>query len=125
MIRRIKLYGTTDSGGDLTVESKLPVAGLLRSIQWIDGDFADGVDAVISFMARGPGDEHTVLTLTDANVDAWYHPGSAVDDNAGVNASFNGTQIVYTLTVIDGLLKLVVSDGGSGKTGGCIVYIEQ
>ena len=125
MIGQIKLYGTTDSGGDLTVTADIPVIGELAAVQWIDGDLADGVDAVLSMVQGDNAADTTLLTLTNANDDAWYYPQSPVTDNAGAAVTFDGTNEIYTQQVVNGYLKLVVSSGGDTKSGGCIVYYEK
>ena len=108
---------TTDNAGDgaTTLIMAHGMPQLLYAVQWVDGDFADGVDAVLS-CTGGAGVKRTLLTLTDANVDAVYYPRELEDDNAGVAAA------TYTLPLVEGLLELVVSDGGDTKTGGCRLY---
>ena len=116
----IKLYGTTSSGGALTVQSDSNVKGKLEYVEWIDGDLADGVDAVLSCVRNDNAADLTLLTLTDANNDQVYIPRGVVHSVAGV---------AQTLTpgdgrlLVNGQLKLVVSSGGNAKTGGCIVYV--
>jgi hypothetical protein len=124
MIEHIKLYGTTDSSGDLTVTSTVGVEGFLHAVEWIDGAFADGVDAVLSVDRNDNAADVTLLTLTDANSDAMYYPQTPAQDNVGTAVTFDGTNEIYTRQIVNGLLKLVVSDGGDTKAGGCIVYVE-
>ncbi|NIQ08548.1 MAG: hypothetical protein GWO23_02205 [Gammaproteobacteria bacterium] len=123
MIRAIRLYGTTDASGDLTVTAEVKSWGLLHAVEWIDGTFADGVDAVISFTSSNSAVSRTVLTLTDANDDAWYFPREALHDNAGAGVTYDGTNEIYDRAVVDGILKMVVSSGGNAKAGGCVVYL--
>lgn len=123
MIEAIKLTGTTDGSGDLTVTATRPVAGLLHSVQWIDGDLADGVDAVLSVTNTDAAVDFTLLTLTDANNDAMYHPRHKIDDEAGADVTYDGTNEVYCMVPVVGTLQLVVSSGGASKTGGAVVYI--
>ena len=124
MLKEIKLYGTTTSGGDLTVQSTVNIMGELVAVEWIDGDLADGVDAVLSCVRNDNAADVTLLTLTDANSDAWYYPAAAVHDNVGTAVTFDGTNEIYTRQVVNGQLKLVVSSGGDTKSGGCIVYVK-
>ncbi len=124
MIRAIRLNGTTDAAGDLTVTAENKAWGILHAVEWEDGTFADGVDAVISFTSSHTGVSRTLLTLTDANVDAWYFPMEAAHDNAGAGVTYDGTNEIYVRPVVDGILKMVVSSGGDSKAGGCIVYLE-
>lgn len=120
MLRKVKLYGTTDSSGDLTVTSTHPVLGILYAIQWIDGSFVDGVDAVFSFTQDGAGADKTIETLTDANDDTWYYPlVQSSDVSGGAVAS------EYRQEIVDGYLKMVVSSGGDTKTGGAILYFQE
>ena len=126
MIDHIKLTGTTDSGGDLTVTAPVPIHGaILKRVEWIDGDLVDGVDAVLSVTSTPSGVDHTLLTLTNANADANYYPTVIAHDNAGAAVTFDGTNEIYVEDTFWGILKLVVSSGGATKTGGCVVYFES
>lgn len=124
MFTPVKLTGTTDASGDLTVTSEASYNGLLHSVQWIDGDLADGVDAVLSVTNTDAGVDFTVLTLTNANADAMYHPRHQIDTEAGAGVTYDGTNEVYEMVPVVGKLKLVVSSGGDTKTGGVVVYLE-
>jgi hypothetical protein len=130
MFRKRKLYGTTDgtdgTAGALTVTDNVLLFGRLQAVHWIDGTFADGVDAVLSMVSDdGAAADTTLLTLTDANDDAWYYPQTPAQDNTGVDVTSDGTNEIYTQQIVDGRLKLAVTSGGNEKTGGCIVYIES
>jgi len=124
-ITPVRLYGTTDASGDLSLTSTVTTLGLVHEVEWIDGDFADGVDAVISVVRDGNAANITLLTLTNANDDATYRPREPVHDNAGAAVTFDGTNEIYDKPVVNGKLKLVVSSGGNAKSGGCIVYVEK
>ncbi len=119
MIRHIKLYGTTDSLGALTVTSTLPVEGLLHAVEWIVGDLATGVDATLSIDRDDNAVDVTLLTLTDANAGKVYYPLVAASTNAGADIA-----ATYQRMFVNGKLKLVVANGGNTKSGGCIVYFE-
>ena len=118
MIEELILTGTSDATGDVTLTASQSVVGMLYAVEWVDGDLADGVDAVLSVTNTASGVDQTVLTLTDANSDAWYYPRELADDNAG--AALAAT---YTYPVINGTLKLVIASGGNAKTGGAYVYV--
>lgn len=92
---------------------------LVYAVEWIDGTFADGVDAVLSAEDTPSGVAKTLLTLTNANADAWYHPRVLEQDNTGTNTTF------YCMPVLHGDLKLSVTSGGNATTGGCIVYLLE
>jgi hypothetical protein len=120
MLDFVKLYGTTAAGGGLTVTADIPVTGLLEAVEWIDGTFANGVDAVISVVRDNDAADVTLLTLTNADNDATYLVRPEVSTVAG--AAVTG---VVARAVINGKLKLVVTNGGDDKVGGCIVYFER
>lgn len=115
-LRSMKLTGTTNTSGALTVLGTRAVFGWLYAVEWIDGTFDDGVDAVISCVDTPSGEANTLLTLTDANNDAWYYPRATEHSQTGTSSGGS------TFPLVNGTLKLVVSSGGNTKTGGCVVY---
>jgi hypothetical protein len=123
-LRWIKLTGTTATGGGLTVTAVSRCAGKLHAVEWIDGDFADGVDAVLSVVRDDTAADYTLLTLTNADNDAVYYPRVIIHSEAG--AALTGTSGGdRAQPIINGILKLAVTSGGDAKTGGCIVYYED
>lgn len=122
MIKIIKLIGTTAAGGGVTVTGD-SIVGKLISVQWVDGDLADGVDAVLSVV----NSEHTqtLLTLTDANSDAWYYPRTPIHTNAGAAITYDGTRVVYDKYIVAGKLQLAITSGGDTKTGGAYVFVDD
>lgn len=120
----VQLTGTTDESGDLTVNGDLPVMGVLYAVEWIDGSFDDGVDAVITVQNTPSGVAQTLLTLTDANDDKWYFPRVAVHSNAGADLTYDGTYVIPTMSIVVGTPRMVVAQGGDTKTGGCVLWIQ-
>ena len=116
-LHTVRLVGTTNGSQVATITAEKPVLGYLEMVDWIDGDFADGVDGVLTAVNPTSGTTHTLLTLTDANADAVYYPRRVVDTTAGAAATG-----VYDRFLIDGYLSLAITSGGASKTGGCIVY---
>lgn len=111
----------TDASGNGTVTAARNVRPdtprRLYAVEWVDGTFADGVDAVLSVVNTLGGADVTLLTLTDADDDGWYYPrAAACDGTAGVLTH-------YEQPVINGDLRLVVSNGGSVTLGGAYVYL--
>lgn len=106
--------GTTNANGDLVITRRISRPRRLVKVQWFSGDFVDGVDAILEDV--GPGavigaaltlGNRTLLTLTDANSDAWY----TIDDAGG--------------GIVEQELKLTVSSGGASKVGGCRAYFDE
>lgn len=112
----VRMIGATDGSGDLTLVSERAIFGLLWEVAWVDGDLADGVDAVLSVINYPDVPSRTLLTLTDANDDAWHRPREVEQDDAGSDAT-NRVPVV-----IAGTLQLVISSGGDTKTGGMVIY---
>lgn len=121
-LRSIRLVGTTNGSGAATIDAEIAVFGTLYAVRWIDGDFADGVDGTLTVQnAGGVGVAHTLLTLTDANDDAMQYTRHVVHSEAG--AALTGTSGGdRAMPLIDGVLRLVIAQGGDTKTGGAIVY---
>jgi hypothetical protein len=117
----IWLSVTTDAAGAGTVTAGRNVRPdtprRLYAVEWVDGTFADGVDAVLSVVNTLGGADVTLLTLTDADNDGWYYPRTAACDGTA------GVLTHYEQPVINGDLRLVVSNGGSVTLGGAYVYL--
>ena len=126
MLDEINLIGTTTTAGDATITATRSVLGKLYAVTWIDGTLADGVDGTLSVTSRPESaPDLTLLTLTDANDDAEYMPREPVHDNTGTALTYNSTEGVTDMRVINGTLKLVIASGGDTKIGGMLVYIEK
>lgn len=118
----IQLSVTTNAGGVGSASDILDAgqAYLLHAVEWIDGTLVDGVDAVLSCIARPLGmADKVLLTLTDANIDKTYYPRELEHSNVGVALT------TYSPMVVDGTLSLAVTAGGNVMTGGCICYLVE
>lgn len=119
----VRLIGTTIADESATILSESAYLGKLFAVAWVDGDFADGVDSVLSVTSTDSAVDYTLLTLTDANNDAMYYPRVVVHSEAGaaLTGTSGGDRAQF---VINGRLKLAIASGGVSKTGGAIVYLE-
>lgn len=122
----IRLIGTTDGSGDLTVNHTTTVQGTLYMVEVIDGTFDDGVDWTITVQGV-PGEQSaatTLLTLTDSNNDARFYPRVAVHGPTGtaLTATAGGDNVE---PIVSGTPRLVVAQGGNAKTGGVILYVRK
>lgn len=124
MLIPVRLYGTTNASGALTVTSEAAYNGRLAAIQWVKGTFADGVDPTFSVTGTDGGVDVTLLTLTNADANALYHVRHVVHGETGTALTgTSGGDRVMPLVV--GYLKMVVAQGGNTLTGGAIVYLEM
>lgn len=126
-MRVVHIQATTDEDGDASVTQVIRAgeyAYELLGVEWIDGDYADGVDAVLSCVNTRSGVDRTLLTLTDANSDAFHQPLRVAQDALGADLDTAG-DVAYARPIVDGDLKLVVSSGGNAKTGGCVVFLKE
>jgi hypothetical protein len=119
----VRLITTTIADGSATVLSESAYVGKLFAVAWVDGDLADGIDSVLSVTQTDGGADYTLLTLTNADIDAMYYPRVVVHSEAGValTGTAGGDR---AMPIVNGRLKLVIADGGASKTGGAIVYLE-
>lgn len=120
-LKNIRIDATTASDGTKTATAETVIYGQLFAVDWIDGTFDDGVDATLSVTHVASGTSRTLLTLTDANNDAFYYPRHVVHGETGtaLTGTAGGDRV---MPLIDGLLSLVIAQGGNAKTGGMIVH---
>ena len=118
IIEIVRLIGTTAVGGAATITADRPIRGFLVAVEWVDGDLTDGVDGTLSVIRTSSGVNKTLLTLTDANADAWYQPREDRHSASGAAASVNDQYMI-----VDGVLQLVIARGGDAHTGGALVYL--
>jgi hypothetical protein len=107
---------TTDGSGDDTILGEGVVTGWLYKVEWVDGDLADGVDAVLSVTGTPDSVDETIATGTNLNDDATYYTlatYSAIVWNAGGG---------FAYPLLNGQPKLVVSSGGDEKSGAMRIW---
>lgn len=110
------LTGTTDGSGDLTVNGESAINGLLYAAWWIFGSGTSGVDATLTIQGTPSGVADTVLTLTDANANAWYPVRRAETGTTGA------ALVTYSYPAVIGTPRLVIAQGGATKTYTLVLY---
>ena len=65
-------------------------------------------DLVIA-TAGNNGPALTILTLTNANSDGWFHPRHKIDDESAADVTYDGTNEVYDKVCVADNIKVTVS----------------
>jgi len=116
----VRLYGTTDASGDLTVYSNEAYSGEVYAVQTIDGTLDDGVDITVT-SETADSLNIPILTKANFNTDAIYYVRTVANQ-----VSDGAASTVYDVKPLaSGRIKMVLEQGGNAKSGGCIVYIEK
>lgn len=94
------------------------LSGMLESIRYVKpgaASYTDGVDVTITKESDG----EAVLTCTDINASATFHPKAAAHDITGAAALrvAAGLPLLTGIALANERLKFVVAAGGSAKTG--------
>ena len=124
MLKEYIIKITTDGSGDAVDTTDTGIFGKLYAVAMVDGDFADGVDAVIIY-TDSQGVERTLLTLTNWNSDRIYYPREQVHSNTGAALTYDGTYPVTTTPIIAGPVQVTTDEGGATKSGAVILYVEE
>lgn len=120
-MRRFKVTLTTAADG--TVTGYTPrVAGVLHSIRYVKGDFADGVDFTITSEATG----ETLWTESDVNASKSCYPRAATHSNAGVAALYaaGGVAVLDKIALGGDRVKIAIAQGGNAKSGTFHVLVD-
>jgi len=117
-LKEMRLYGTTNGSGALTVNGDCAVFGRLYAVRWVDTAL-DSCTGTIS--TQGHEASATLLTLTAQNASATFYPRDLVHTAAG--AALTGTSGGdRALPLMVGTPRLVISSGGDTKAGGCVLF---
>lgn len=120
-LRRFVVPVTTDGSGDAEVFSP-HLSGELISFRYVKGDFADGVDFVITSEAAG----HTLWSEEDVNASATRYPRGGTHSTLGADALYaaDGETVNDKIALADDRVKIVVADGGDAKSGTFHITID-
>lgn len=112
----VRLDITTAADGSATVTDNRKIFGRLHAVQLVDGDFADGVDLVLT--CETPDFSIPLLTIANFNTDQIVYPRVLQALNT------DGTALTtHEKPLIAGQIKAVIAQGGNAKTGAVICFI--
>ena len=116
--------GTTAGGAGVSTNNNTSshvVVGQICSIGvTYNGSPPASTDVVIA-TAGNNGPALTILTLTNANSDGWFHPRHVVDNNAGADIEYADGYSVHDKVCVADNLKLTVSQANDGDSVDIIV----
>lgn len=110
-MRTLELKVTTDGSGAGTATAANLRQGFIEAINLDYAASADaGTDVTITSI-EGPGQDLTILTVSNNKTDGWYYPRTVAHTLAGV------AQASYEIKVpFKGYLRLAVAQGGATVT---------
>ena len=120
-LQRIRIgSGALDAAGDAEAYS-VPVRGKVLAVQIKYPSNTCEVDLTSSDEQV----EQTVLDLAASNTDVVVYPRVKVQNNAGTDVTYDGTNEVHEEYVVFGRLKLVIASGTEGDEVTVDVLVEE
>jgi hypothetical protein len=104
--------------------SPVPVHGQILAVHV---DFQDSPPATTDLTLSDESDPaaESILTLTDTAADAKHYPRRAVQDNAGADVTFDGTNEIYEPYLVHGRLKAVIAGANASDSAVLTVWIRR
>ena len=116
--------GTTDGGAGASTNNNTSshvVVGQICSIGvTYNGSPPASTDVVIATAGKN-GPALTILTLTNANSDGWFHPRHVIDDATGADITYDGTEEVYDKVCIADNIKVTIAQANSPDTAEVVI----
>lgn len=118
----IKLSGTTNGSGDLTVDAESQVYGLLYAVEIVASALAATADWTLTMQSTPSGNAYTVLTLTNVNTNTIYYPRKGIVNHVGAAINYAATFPVNDLPLLAGKPRIVIAQGGATAAAAIILY---
>lgn len=121
-MKRFTISVTTAADGTATAYSPRRISGKINQIEYVKGDFADGVDFTIEGEATGID----LWVEANVNASAVRAPRQATHTNAGVAALYaaSGTAVLDKIALANDRVKITIAQGGNAKTGTFHVLVD-
>ena len=116
--------GATDGGAGVSTNNNTSshvVVGQICSIGvTYNGSPPASTDLVIA-TAGNNGPALTILTLTNANSNGWFHPRHVVDNNAGADIEYADGYSVYDKVCVADNIKVTIAQANSPDTAEVVI----
>mgnify|MGYP005810800823 FL=1 len=116
--------GATDGGAGASTNNNTSghvVVGQICSIGvTYNGSPPSSTDVVVA-TAGNNGPALTILTLTNANSDGWFHPRHKIDDESAADVTYDGTNEVYEKVCVADNIKITVSQANDDDSVDVVV----
>ncbi len=98
-------------------------SGYIESIQYVKGNYTDGVDFTITAEATG----ENIWTETNVNAAKTVRPRSPTHSTAGVASLFasGGTAVNDRIALGRDRVKIVLAQAGANKTGSFVITVDD
>lgn len=127
MLDRIQfsIGAAVGSAGSATATGQSPhVSGRVLAVYvaYLDSPPSGTTDFTLS--DEGDPASESILSLVDAATDAKHYPRRAVQDNAGTDVTYDGTNEIYETYVVHGRLEAIIAGANSGDFVTVTVWLE-
>ena len=97
------------------------VVGEICSIGVTYGDSPPGTTDVTIATAGNNGPALTLLTITNANSDGWFHLRHKTDDESGADITYDGSNEVYEKVCVADNIKVTIAQANSPDTAEVVI----
>ena len=107
---------TTAAAGEAGLGYSKPIRGRIFSVQYVKGDFANGVDFTITLETSGIG----IWAEDNVNASAVKCPRQPAHSQVGAALYFNDESnepVPAPIVAVDDRVKIVIAQGGDEKSG--------
>lgn len=130
----ISLKGPLNSGdasgsaGSATnnTDTTHPVAGKVLAVylRYNGSPPAGTTDVTVATAGTDIPGAQTILSITNAATDAWFYPREPVEDSAGNDVTFDGTNEIYAPYAIHDKVNVKIAQANSGDSVDAWLLLE-
>jgi hypothetical protein len=100
--------------GNGTTSSEKPLSGKVEAIRLEYAVTPNAATDVTIATANDPA--KTILTVINAVTNAWFYPRVIIQDDTGVNVTYDGTNEVYDMIPVSDYIIATVAQGDVDQT---------